>query len=417
MQVWKRLAPCFGHSTHPHAVSDVPEEQGSIAAIAPECYDKEYYKTVSSSSIRSGHGCMSQGTSSVSPLPQPCCSADGCTEILGSDDEEESQGLMLDDLPDEILENVMYQLRQSMSDIGSDTQSGKRGQRLPREDVRSLLAVGSVSRKWRDMSQRIFYKSPWDINERLHTFTYQHPIQMFCTSPVGPRGSRSGLVKCFVKRHRMDETGGRLVISMYIGKYQSSRSNFMMSALGRGRSSYEIYLQHAHKAQGKEPCAKLECNMLCTSYTLKLSDEMHSYVENSIAFQEYDALIEKNVLSLQYRARMRGIMQPRRMEVSLPRGLSQDSCHILHNKHPHWNEGLNCWCLNFKGRVKLASVKNFQLVHQGCEQDFDEAILMQFGKIDDDVFILDFNPTIMTPIQAFGTALSTFNGRVLGLRH
>ena len=54
----------------------------------------------------------------MSPLPQPCCSADGCTEILGSDDEEESQGLMLDDLPDEILENVMYQLRQSMSDIG-----------------------------------------------------------------------------------------------------------------------------------------------------------------------------------------------------------------------------------------------------------------------------------------------------------
>ena len=34
----------------------------------------------------------------------------------------------------------------------------------------------------------------------------------------------------------------------------------------------------------------------------------------------------------------------------------------LRNKPPHWNAKLRCWCLNFKGRVKLASVKNFQLV-------------------------------------------------------
>jgi hypothetical protein len=34
---------------------------------------------------------------------------------------------------------------------------------------------------------------------------------------------------------------------------------------------------------------------------------------------------------------------------------------ILQNMAPHWNEGLRCWCLNFRGRVKLASVKNFQV--------------------------------------------------------
>lgn len=34
----------------------------------------------------------------------------------------------------------------------------------------------------------------------------------------------------------------------------------------------------------------------------------------------------------------------------------------LENKAPHWNENLKCWCLNFRGRVKFASVKNFQLV-------------------------------------------------------
>jgi hypothetical protein len=86
----------------------------------------------------------------------------------------------------------------------------------------------------------------------------------------------------------------------------------------------------------------------------------------------------------------------------------------LQNKNPHWNEGMHCWCLNFRGRVKLASVKNFQLVLENANADQEESIVMQFGKVDNDVFILDYNPKLMSPIQAFATALSTFNGRMLG---
>lgn len=35
---------------------------------------------------------------------------------------------------------------------------------------------------------------------------------------------------------------------------------------------------------------------------------------------------------------------------------------VLRNKAPRWHEQLQCWCLNFRGRVTVASVKNFQLV-------------------------------------------------------
>ncbi|KAG9157995.1 hypothetical protein Leryth_000152 [Lithospermum erythrorhizon] len=35
---------------------------------------------------------------------------------------------------------------------------------------------------------------------------------------------------------------------------------------------------------------------------------------------------------------------------------------VLKNKAPRWHEQLQCWCLNFNGRVTVASVKNFQLV-------------------------------------------------------
>lgn len=34
----------------------------------------------------------------------------------------------------------------------------------------------------------------------------------------------------------------------------------------------------------------------------------------------------------------------------------------LINKPPKWNEELGAYCLNFNGRVTVASVKNFQLV-------------------------------------------------------
>jgi len=432
MQLLNRLGACFGHSTHPHAIADLPEEHGILSEVLSDRCDKKNYKGLdglAQSPRDVKDGCLIHG-SSVSPMAEASCSTDAMMEIMVSDEEEESYGLMIDDLPIEILEAIFVQLKETVLDCSHN--AGKHGSRMTRGDVRTLISVSSVSRKWRTLAQRIFFTSPWDINLKSNTFTYQHPIQMFCTSPIGPKGSRSGLVKCYVKRHNVEETGGNLVISMYIGKPSSTKSSFMMSAIGRGRSSYHIYLENAHKAtmQGFEPCARLECNLLCTSYSLKLSNAMSSSIEHTIKTQDStcESAVcptcscdgkqeQRGLLSLQYRARMRGIMQPRRMEVSLPRGLHSMTPHVLHNKHPHWNEGLHCWCLNFKGRVKLASVKNFQLVHQEYENDLEGSIIMQFGKIGEDLFILDFNPTIMSPIQAFGTALSTFNGRVIGLMH
>lgn len=80
---------------------------------------------------------------------------------------------------------------------------------------------------------------------------------------------------------------------------------------------------------------------------------------------------------------------------------------VLKNVPPHWHELLQCWCLNFGGRVKEASVKNFQLMHVG-----DEAVAMQFGKVSKDTFILDFNPTKISPVQAFSVALSSFESKL-----
>lgn len=79
----------------------------------------------------------------------------------------------------------------------------------------------------------------------------------------------------------------------------------------------------------------------------------------------------------------------------------------LHNKTPIWNEETQSYVLNFHGRVTQASVKNFQIVHAN---DIDY-IVMQFGRIDQDVFTCDFNYP-MCALQAFGIALSSFDGKI-----
>ncbi len=91
-----------------------------------------------------------------------------------------------------------------------------------------------------------------------------------------------------------------------------------------------------------------------------------------------------------------------------PRGPLAGGVELL-NKPPHWNESLHCWCLNFRGRVKLASVKNFQLI---AAHDADKAIVMQFGKVDANIYIMDFNPAVISAAQAFSISLSTFDSKV-----
>ena len=89
---------------------------------------------------------------------------------------------------------------------------------------------------------------------------------------------------------------------------------------------------------------------------------------------------------------------------------------VLKNKLPRWHEQLQCWCLNFKGRVTVASVKNFQLMAAAAEAGKDmsipeeeqERVILQFGKIGKDTFTMDYRYPI-SAFQAFAICLSSFD--------
>jgi tubby and related proteins len=87
---------------------------------------------------------------------------------------------------------------------------------------------------------------------------------------------------------------------------------------------------------------------------------------------------------------------------------------VLNNKSPRWHEQLQCWCLNFRGRVTVASVKNFQLVasvENGQGNQEGDKVILQFGKIGKDLFTMDYSYPI-SAFQAFAICLSSFDTKI-----
>jgi len=74
---------------------------------------------------------------------------------------------------------------------------------------------------------------------------------------------------------------------------------------------------------------------------------------------------------------------------------------VLQSKQPKYNNTTGKYSLNFAGRVRMASVKNVQMVYTGQEE-----VLMQFGKTGKNDFILDFQHPF-TPMQAFAFGLTS----------
>eukprot|EP00912_Choanoflagellata_sp_UC4_P001601 UC4_evm3s1019 len=84
-------------------------------------------------------------------------------------------------------------------------------------------------------------------------------------------------------------------------------------------------------------------------------------------------------------------------------GISRYLC-----KEPFWHPQRQMFMLDFQGRVARSSQKNFQLVE---DNDAEEQVVLQFGRVRDDVFILDFTWPF-NPLQAFCVALTAFDAKL-----
>ena len=206
------------------------------------------------------------------------------------------------------------------------------------------------------------------------------------------------LIKCRVDRERVDDgtmytfVVEELSMPVMIVKQRKRGSSHMamtlpgdrrvekpLYTLRHNRRATEFALQHAEKSKGGDLAA----------VNYKLSDRDDVPRQILVLLPTVEARFKEQLLSLlkSYHAKK-----------------ETDKYVAFHNKEPVWREDIKANVLNFGGRVKKASMKNFQIV----SDDNTDDVLMQFGRCAKDSFILDFKAPFC-PLQALAVALSSFN--------
>lgn len=239
------------------------------------------------------------------------------------------------------------------------------------------------------------------------------------------------IIKCRITRDRKGIDNRAYPVYYLHMEREGMKKVFLLGAKKRKKtatSSYIISTDPTNVSKNTDACvAKLRSNMMGTRFTC---------YDSGKAYSEPGALIDpdklrKEMVTIGYETNVLGFKGPRRMTVVVP-GMDLDGdrveCQptndkgtlsakldsknhenitILNNKSPVWNEDSQSYVLNFHGRVTQASVKNFQIVHEK-EPDY---IVLQFGRVEDDVFTMDYKYPLCA-IQAFSIALSSFDNKL-----
>uniref|UniRef100_G3TDX6 Tubby-like protein n=1 Tax=Loxodonta africana TaxID=9785 RepID=G3TDX6_LOXAF len=236
-------------------------------------------------------------------------------------------------------------------------------------------------------------------------------------------------VRCRLTRDKKGMDRG--LYPSYFLHLDTEKKVFLLAGRKRKRSKTANYLISSDPTNlsrgGENFIGKLRSNLLGNRFTVfdngRNPHRGGGGADVGSLRQELAAVIyETNVL---------GFRGPRRMTVIIP-GMSSDDERVpirprnasdgllvrwqnktleslieLHNKPPVWNEDSGSYTLNFQGRVTQASVKNFQIVHA----DDPDYIVLQFGRVAEDAFTLDYRYPLCA-LQAFAIALSSFDGKL-----
>ncbi|KAL8129814.1 hypothetical protein V2J09_018969, partial [Rumex salicifolius] len=300
---------------------------------------------------------------------------------------------------------------------------------------RNLVAFACVCRKWRGAVRGIV-KSP-SLTGNI-TFPY-------CLKQPGPRDLP---LQCLIKRNKRNST-----FYLYLSVSSSSiseKGKFLLAARRYRHgphTEYLISLDANDISQGSRAyVGKLSSDLLGTNYTIYDSEPPHNgakpsssrskrrFASKQISPQVPAGNFEVGKTSYKFNLfKSRG---PRRMicSVKCPTSTQTNSLEViesvktkksdsapqgytvLKNKAPRWHEHLQCWCLNFHGRVTVASVKNFQLVatldesQPGGKGD-EETVILQFGKVGDDTFSMDYRQPL-SAFHAFAICLTSFGTKL-----
>ncbi|CAH2276368.1 tubby-related 3 isoform X1 [Pelobates cultripes] len=252
-------------------------------------------------------------------------------------------------------------------------------------------------------------------------------LKEFVLRPA-PRGIT---VRCRITRDKKGMDRGLYPTYYMHLERDDNRKAFLLAGRKRKKSKTSNYLMSIDPTdlsrEGDSFVGKLRSNLMGTKFTVYDDGGDPAKVRG----QTDPSMFRKELAAICYETNVLGFRGPRKMTVLIPGMNSNDeriSCQPendseslvsrwlnkcldniieLHNKAPVWNDDTQSYVLNFHGRVTHASVKNFQIVHDNDP----EYIVMQFGRVAEDIFTLDYNFP-MCALQAFSVALSSFDSKL-----
>ncbi|KFU99865.1 Tubby-related protein 3, partial [Pterocles gutturalis] len=238
-------------------------------------------------------------------------------------------------------------------------------------------------------------------------------------------------VKCRITRDKKGMDRGLFPTYYMHLERDDNRKTFLLAGRKRKKSKTSNYLISVDPTdlsrEGESFIGKLRSNLMGTKFTV---------YDHGVSPVKAQGLVEKantrqELAAICYETNVLGFKGPRKMSVIIP-GMNKNHKRIpvrprnehesllskwqnknlenlieLHNKAPVWNDDTQSYVLNFHGRVTQASVKNFQIVHDNDAN----YIVMQFGRVAEDVFTLDYNYPLCA-LQAFAIGLSSFDSKL-----
>ncbi|KAJ1263637.1 hypothetical protein BS78_09G201000 [Paspalum vaginatum] len=364
-----------------------------------------------SSASRCSLGGAVGGEAKVTPELDPAAPAQQQDEEGGEEEgDEERWSRLLPELLTEIMRRV---------DAGAE--------RWPHR--RDVVVCACVCRRWRDAAVSVV-RPPLECGRITFLSSLRQP------------GPTDAPMHCFIRRDKKNST-----FSLHLSLTQALTDNgkFLLAARRFRQGAHTEYIisydyDDLHPGSSKY-VGKLRSDFLGTKFVIydsqapydgakpSRSRSSRHFASKQISPHVLDGNFEVGQVTYKFNfLKSRG---PRRMQCSIqcPVTVSQGNVSDrskektpapnsldLKNKAPRWHEHLQCWCLNFHGRVTVASVKNFQLVATAGSGGpwgvgDEETVILQFGKIEDDAFTMDYRQPL-SAFQAFAICLTSFGTKL-----
>ncbi|XP_072312643.1 uncharacterized protein [Eucyclogobius newberryi] len=333
-----------------------------------------------------------------------------------SANEEESEQQCLSSRSEKRANKLDTSRCQISDDSKDEDNSGKeKKEKKSNKKEKSLASLNSNYRRNSD-SDDDRTTSPMSMEdlERFALRPAPKEVTIQCRVTRDRRGMEKGMFPMYYL-HLEKEDGKRVFLMAGRKRKKCKTANYLISTdptnLSRDTNSY---------------IGKLRSNALGTKFTVYDAGEN----PEKKPFVKESESVRQELAAICYETNVLGFKGPRKMTVIIP-GMIDDervsiapkneletllTRHVNHNtdqlitlinKCPSWNEQTHSYVLNFHGRVTQASVKNFQIIHP----DNEDYIVMQFGRVAEDVFSMDYSYP-MCALQAFAITLSSFDSKL-----